>query len=50
LSFRAEGRYIIEGSKGYQLREGSAPYNALLRVKNGESGLENIYFLKAYAE
>jgi hypothetical protein len=33
----------MEGDKGYQLREGSAPYKALSGAENDDIGLENTY-------
>lgn len=41
--FRAEGREIKEGDKGYPLRRGSAPYKAFFGVENDDIGLENTY-------
>lgn len=41
--FRAKGREVIEGVEGYQVREGSAAYNALLGDKKGDIGLKNTY-------
>ena len=34
----------MEGDKGYQLREGSAPYKALFGAENDDIGLENTHF------
>ena len=34
----------MEGYKGYQLREGSAPYQALFGVEKDDIGLQNTYF------
>lgn len=44
LGFRAKGRKVIEGAEGYQVREGSVPYNVLFRVEKEDIGLENTYF------
>ena len=44
LGFRAKGREVIEGGEGYQVREESAPYNALFGAKKGDIGPENAYF------
>ena len=33
LGFRAKGRNVVEGGKGYQLRESPAHYKALFDVK-----------------
>ena len=43
LGFRAKGRDVIEGSEGYQFREGAAHYKALFEVENDDIGLENIF-------
>jgi hypothetical protein len=43
LGFRAKGREVMEDDKGYQLREGSAPYKALSGAENDDIGLENTY-------
>jgi hypothetical protein len=43
LGFRAKGRDIIGVSEGYQLREGSAHYNALFGAEKGEIGPENTF-------
>ena len=44
LGFRANGREVIGGNEGYQLREGSAPYKVLFGVGKDDIGLENTYF------
>ena len=44
LGNRAKGRDVIEGSEGYQVREGPALYNPLLGAENDDIGLENAYF------
>jgi len=44
LGNRAKGRDVIEGSEGYQVREGPALYNPLLGAENDDIGLENTYF------
>ena len=41
LGFRAKGRNMVEGDKGYQLRESPAHYKALFEVKNEDIELEN---------
>jgi putative transposase len=43
LGFRAKGRDIIEGNEGYQVREGSAPYNSLFGAEKGDIGPKNTY-------
>ena len=43
LGIRAEGREVIKGAKGYQLREEAAGYQALFEVKNSDIGLDNAY-------
>ena len=44
LGFRAKGRNMVEGDKGYQLRESPAHYKALFEVKNEDIELENTLF------
>jgi putative transposase len=44
LGFRALGRDVIEISEGYQLREGSVPYKALLGPEKGDIGPKNTFF------
>ncbi len=39
-----KGRNIIEGNEGYQVREGSVPYNALFGAEKGDIGPKNTYF------
>jgi hypothetical protein len=43
LGVRAKGREVIEGVKGYQLREEAESYQSLFEVKNSDIGLENAY-------
>jgi len=43
LGFRAKGREVIEGAEGYQVREGSALYNALFGAGKEDIGPENTY-------
>ena len=43
LGFRAKGRKVKEVGKGYQLREGPAPYNAHLGAEKEDIGPENTY-------
>ena len=43
LGIRAKGREVIEGAKGYQLREEAAGYQALFQVENSDIGLDNVY-------
>ena len=43
LGFRAKGRKVKEVGKGYSLREGPAPYNALFEAEKEDIGLENTY-------
>jgi len=50
LGFRAKGRDVVEGPEGYQVREGSAPYDALFGVKKGDIGPENEYFWNIISE
>ena len=50
LGFRAKGRDVVEGTEGYQVREGSAPYDALFGVKKGDIGPENAYFWNIISE
>jgi hypothetical protein len=44
LGFRANGRDVIGGNEGYQLREGSGPYKVLFGAGSNDIGLENTYF------
>ena len=44
LGFRAKGRKVVEGGKGYQLRESPAHYKALFEVENEDIDLENSVF------
>ena len=50
LGSRAKGRDIVEGPEGYQVREGSAPYDALFGVKKGDIGPENACFWDIISE
>jgi hypothetical protein len=43
LGVRAKGRDVIEGTKGYQLREEAARYKAFFEAKNSDIALENAY-------
>jgi putative transposase len=38
LGFRAKGRKVIEAGEGYQVREGPAPYKALLWAEKEDVG------------
>jgi hypothetical protein len=49
LGIRAKGRDVIEGSKGYQLREEAAGYQALFEAKNSDIGLDNTHLWDIYA-
>ena len=44
LGFRAKGRDVIEGTEGYQVREGPTTYNALFGAEKGDIGPQNAYF------
>jgi len=44
LGYRAKGRDVRVGNEGYQLREGSAPYEGIFGAKKDDIGLENAYF------
>ena len=44
LGFRAKGRNMVEGCKGYQLRESPAHYKALFEVENEDIDLYNTLF------
>jgi hypothetical protein len=50
LGFGAKGRDVIEGSEGYQLREGAAHYKALFEAENDDIGPENTYLWDIKAE
>ena len=50
LGLRARGRDVIEGGKGYQLREGAGYYNDFPELGNGDISLENSYFWDVNAE
>jgi hypothetical protein len=50
LGYRAKGRDIIEGTEGYQVREGPVIYNALLGAEKGDIDLQNAYFWDINAE
>jgi len=43
LGFRAKGRRVIEADEGYQVREESAPYNALFGAEKEDISSENTY-------
>jgi hypothetical protein len=43
FGFRAKWRYATEGCRGYQLREESACYKALLEAENDDIGPESTY-------
>ncbi len=44
LGFKAKGRDVIEGGKGYNLRKEAAPYMAHFRAERADIGPENAYF------
>jgi REP element-mobilizing transposase RayT len=44
LGYRAKGREVRVGNEGYQLREGSAPYEGIFGAKKDDIGLGNAYF------
>jgi len=50
LGLRARGGDVIEGGKGYQLREGAGYYNDFPELGNGDISLENSYFWDVNAE
>ena len=50
LGFKVKGRDVVEGSKGYNLREEAAPYTVLFRPEKDDIGLENSYFWDANTE
>jgi hypothetical protein len=50
LGFRAKGRDIIEGTEGYQVREGPATYNALFGAEKRDIRPQNAYFWDIKAE
>ena len=50
LGFRAKGRNVVEGGKGYQLRESPAHYKALFQVENEDIDLENTLFWDVKSE
>ena len=50
LGFRAQGRDVIEGCEGYQLREGAAHYEAFFEAGNDDIGPENTYLWDIKAE
>ncbi len=50
LGFRAKGRDVIEGSEGYQLREGAAHYQALFEAEKEDIGPENTYLWEIRTE
>ena len=43
LGYRAKGRDIIEGTEGYQAREGPAAYNAFFEAEKRDIGSQNAY-------
>jgi hypothetical protein len=43
LGVKAKGREVIEGTKGYQLREEAVRYKAFFKAKNSNIALENAY-------
>jgi hypothetical protein len=44
LGFKAKGRKVIEGSKGYQLREADGHYEAVFRAKKDDIAPEITWF------
>lgn len=44
LGFRAKGRRVMEAGEGYQVREGSAPYNVLFGAEKEDIDSEDTYF------
>jgi putative transposase len=50
LGLRAKGREVMEGEKGYQLREGAAHYKALFGTENDDIDVENTYFWNVKTE
>ena len=50
VGFRAKGRLIIEGTEGYQVREGPVIYNALSRAEKKDIGLQNAYFSQIFSK
>jgi putative transposase len=50
LGFKAKGRDVVEGSKGYNLREEAAPYTVLFRPEKDDIGPENTYLGDANTE
>jgi hypothetical protein len=44
LGYRGKGRDIIEGTEGYQVREGPVTYNALFGAEKRYIGAQNAYF------
>ena len=50
LGFRARGREVLEGSKGYQLREGTGHYKAFSEIENDDIGFANAYFWEIKTE
>jgi hypothetical protein len=41
---RGKGREVIGGNEGYQLRDETSAYKALLGAEKYDMGLENTYF------
>jgi hypothetical protein len=50
LGYRAKGRDIIEGTEGYQVREGPVTYDDLFGGEKGDIGPQNAYFWDINAE
>lgn len=50
LGFRAKGRDIKEGNKGFHLREDAAYYKSLLKAKKDDIGPENTFFWEINSE
>jgi hypothetical protein len=44
LGLRAKEREVIEAGEGYQVREGTTPYNALFGAEKEDIRSENTYF------
>jgi hypothetical protein len=50
LGFRAKGRDIIEGTEGYQVREGPVIYVIFLGAEKRDIGPQTAYFWDIKAE
>jgi hypothetical protein len=50
LGYRGKGRDIVEGTEGYQVREGPVTYNALFGAEKRDIGPQNAYFWDINAE